>query len=79
MSGEAVSVQTITVYPDRPSNTWLARFHDADEVVGLFGTDVLPTGYTLLMPGAEVRRDLQARNPGARVRLIDLDGTTFDD
>jgi hypothetical protein len=72
-------LSVITLYPDRPSNTWLARFHDDPEVKGLFGDDVLPTAYTLAMPGAEVRREVQARNPGARVRLVELDGTTHED
>jgi hypothetical protein len=69
----------ITIYSDRASNTWLARFHDDPEVIALFGSDIIPTAYTLVMPGLEVCRVVERRNPGTRVRLIDLDGTTQED
>ena len=69
----------ITIYPDRAANTWMAWFHDSAEVVELFGSDVLPTGFTLSMLGEDVQLELANLNPRARVRLIDLDGLTFED
>ena len=69
----------ITIYPDRASNTWLARFHDDLEVMALFGSDILPTAFTLMSSGREVCRVIEGRNSGTLVRLVDLDGTTHED
>ena len=65
----------ITVFPDCSRNAWLARFEGDAEVLRLFGTDTLPTGYTLLCDGVDVRAALQQRNPGALVRLVERDGS----
>ena len=68
----------ITVHPDRKSNTWLATFHDNSEVERLFGSDTLPTAYTLLTAGETVRRAVERKNPGFRVRLVELGGKLYD-
>ena len=63
---------TITIFPGPYG--WLARFHDDAEIMALFhGTDTLPTSFTLLEPGEQVRARIQALNPGHRVRLVDQD------
>ena len=66
------SQPTITISPG--PDGWLARFHDDAEIMALFhGTDTLPTSFTLLEPGEQVRARIQALNPGHRVRLVDQD------
>lgn len=65
----------ITVFPDSSRNAWLARFEGDAEVLDLFGTDTLPTAYTLRCGGAEVRAALQKFNPSALVRLVERDGS----
>ena len=53
----------ITIHPDRASNTWLARFHDDPEVMALFGSDILPTAFTLMCSGREVCRVIEQKTP----------------
>ncbi len=68
----------ITVHADIARNTWLATFHDDQEVQELFGTDTLPTSFTLLEEGEVVRREVERKNPSARVRLVHRNGTVYD-
>lgn len=67
----------ITVFPG--SRVWLVRFHDDPEVMRLFGgTDTVGSGYMLAAPAAEVWAAVRAKNPAARVRLVDRDGFLYD-
>lgn len=68
----------ITIHADISSNTWLATFHDAQEVKDLFGTDTIMTAFTLIEDGEVVRREVERKNPGHRVRLVQRDGTVYD-
>ena len=45
------------------TDCWLARYLGDKEIIELFGTDTLPTAYTLRMPKADVIRSLQPLNP----------------
>ena len=67
----------ITIFPG--PDGWLARFHDDARIMALFhGTDTLPTSFTLLEPGEQVRARIQALNPRHRVRLVDKDGSLHE-
>lgn len=68
----------ITIHPDLGRNAWMATFHEDKRVQDLFGTDTLITPFTLLAEGEEARREVERRNPHARVRLIRRDGTVYD-
>lgn len=68
----------ITIHADISRNTWLATFHDDQEVQELFGTDTLPTSFTLLEEGEVVRREIERKNPSDRVRLVHRNGTVYD-
>lgn len=57
---------TMSVYPDHAQGCWVVR--DTDPVVQeLFGTDTLPTPFTVKCPVAVVLAELRERNPDKNV------------
>lgn len=46
------------------TDCWMAKYPGDQEIIELFGTDMLPTAYTLRMPKADVIRNLRPLNPG---------------
>lgn len=65
----------ITLFPDLGRNTWLARFEADPEARRLFGTDTVPTAFTLECGGEEVRDAVQSLNPGHLVRVVERGGS----
>lgn len=61
-------MKRITLIASEVTNTWCAQF-EGDNTKELFGTDTLPTPYTLAMPVSEILRRIKARNPEYRVRV----------
>ena len=57
--------EIITLF--RGTNSWNARFHDDAKIIDLFGTDTLPTPYTLDAPLPKVYTEIQAQNPNATI------------
>jgi hypothetical protein len=58
------------VYPNSKSNTWMCRWTsepDRSRIVELFGTDTLPTPYTLAVPFDEVCRRLRTIPANANI------------
>ena len=51
----------------RGVDCYLARFVDDPEVIDLFGTDTLPTPFTLVADPADVVAVVAEKNPGASV------------
>ena len=58
----------ITVWKSREAKCWLAKDSDP-QVVELFGTDTLPTAYTLSATAEQVIAGLQKRNPAKSIML----------
>ena len=46
---------------------WLARFENDQEIMGLFGTDTIPTPFTEQVSPMMVKREIEVRNPGYNV------------
>ena len=46
---------------------WLARFENDQEIIGLFGTDTIPTPFTEQASPMMVKREIEVRNPGYNV------------
>ena len=46
---------------------WLARFENDQEIIGLFGTDTIPTSFTEQASPMMVKREIEVRNPGYNV------------
>jgi hypothetical protein len=65
----------ITVFPS--PDGWRVCFHDDAEVLALFGTDTLPSGFTRLAEPELVFRETLQRNPQHRIRLIREGGITL--
>jgi hypothetical protein len=59
--------ETITMYKSNAG--WMARFSDP-EVLSLFGTDKLPTAFTVQASKEEVVTTMQALNPDALVGAL---------
>lgn len=53
----------------RHAGWWAAEFVDDPEVLKLFGTSVLPTGFAASVPAEKVLGEIQKRNPGTLVVL----------
>jgi hypothetical protein len=53
---------------------WMARSigPHASEIVGLFGTDTLPTAFTARAEGELVLQEIQRLNPGIDVRIQEV-------
>jgi hypothetical protein len=60
----------ITIRRDARANCYTATMHDDHEVRRLFGTETLPTPYTLKADPLVVVADVQSRNPRAVVTFI---------
>ena len=46
---------------------WLAQFENDQEIIGLFGTDTIPTPYTENASPSMVKNEIMSRNPGYNV------------
>ena len=57
----------ITIW--RGDNSWMATFHDDEGMIAAFGTDTLPTPYTLRADGLTVLNAVRERNPGCTVSV----------
>lgn len=68
----------ITVHADLSRNAWVATFHDDQDMKETIGTDTILTAFTLVVDGETARREVERLNPGARVRLVQRDGTLYD-
>ena len=58
-------MKTITLSKD--SRSWLATFHGDAEMVAAFGTDTVPTPFTIEADVSEVVNLIVTRNPGRQV------------
>lgn len=61
-------METLTVYPDPKGQCWLIH-SDNPMVKDLFGTDTLPSAFTLNMCGPDVLTRIKELNPGKVVKL----------
>lgn len=52
------------------NGSWMAKHEGDEEVRSLFGTDTLPTPYSISCPAEIVRRDIQNLNPTKSVVLM---------
>lgn len=55
-------------------DAWIARFtgEHAATIIELFGSDTVPTPYTLATPCAAVVAEIKARNPECYVYGVDI-------
>lgn len=70
-------MDTITLSLD-DKGTWLATYTEGPTAAGvkeLFGTNTLPTAYSLPMTGEEVAQLISQVNPSARVIVADANTT----
>lgn len=54
------------------NGTWMANYSGPCmvEIMGLFGTNMLPTAFTEKTPAETVRQSIAALNPGVIVRVV---------
>jgi hypothetical protein len=71
---QAPQTAYVEVYPHSPSNTWMCRWISEPECsrfIQLFGTNVIPSAYTLALPFDEVFRRLRSIPANANVCFVE--------
>ena len=59
MYGEGMSTETPYATIERGTDGWNVRHHDMPEIADLFGTDILPTPFLLVMSADDVLANLR--------------------